>query len=99
MPQAIQLLDKLGYETNPTVNNKYNQNIRICMYRANIDKYIRSHFGKHTAGAFFLNSGVRLDVVSKVLGHSSIKTTEKVYAKMIHTWGVQDEFNRVFRNK
>ncbi len=97
LPQAIKLLEKLKYETNPTVNSKYNQNIRICMYRANIDKYIRSHFGKHTAGAFFLNSGVRLDVVSKVLGHSSIKTTEKVYAKMIHTWGVQDEFNRVFR--
>lgn len=99
LPEALTLLKKLKYETTPTVNSKYNQNIRICMYRAKIDKYMRSHFGKHTAGAFFLNSGVSLDVVSKVLGHSSIKTTEKIYAKMIHTWGVKDEFDRVFRSQ
>ncbi len=99
LPQAIKLLEKLKYNITPMVNHKYNQNIRICMYRASIDKYMRSHFGKHTAGAFFLNSGIRIDVVQKVLGHSSIKTTEKVYAKMIHTWGVKDEFDRVFRSE
>ncbi|WP_338765873.1 tyrosine-type recombinase/integrase [Bernardetia sp. ABR2-2B] len=99
LPEALELLKKLEYNTTPTANHTYNQNIRICMYRARIDKYMRSHFGKHTAGAFFLNSGIDINVVQKVLGHSSIKTTEKVYAKMIHTWGVKNEFDRVFRNK
>jgi site-specific recombinase XerD len=30
-----------------------------------------------------LNNGVRLEVVAKVLGHSSVKITEKVYASVL----------------
>jgi integrase/recombinase XerD len=42
-----------------------------------------SHKFRNTFAAFALASGVPLDHVSKALGHDSIKTTEKSYAKWI----------------
>ena len=50
---------------------------------ANINKEISSHFARHSAGMLLLNNGVRLEVVAKVLGHSSVKITEKVYASVL----------------
>lgn len=99
LPQSMAILEKYNYKLEVTVNHRYNQNIRICAYRVKIDKHLHSHLGRTTSGAFFLNSGVDINVVSRVMGHRSIKITEKHYSKIIDTWRVKDEFNRVFRNK
>ena len=42
-----------------------------------------SHKLRNTFAAMALSSGVPLEHVSKALGHDSIKTTEKSYAKWI----------------
>ena len=41
------------------------------------------HLARHTCGTLLLNAGVDMLTVSKVLGHSSTKTTEAVYAKLL----------------
>ncbi len=97
--KPLQILEEFEYSFPKLYQHKYNPNIRACAYRAKIDKYLHSHIGRNTCGAFLLNMGISLQVVSRVLGHKSIKTTEKYYAKIIDTWRVKDEFNRVFRNQ
>lgn len=99
LPQPLSILEKYNFELEVPPNHRYNQNIRICAYRAGIDKHLHSHLGRTTAGAFFLNSGITIYTVSRLMGHKSIRMTEKHYAKIIDTWRVKDEFDKVFRNK
>lgn len=58
---------------------------KIADLRDELDRPIRCHSHKlrNTFAAFALASGVPLEHVSKALGHDSIKTTEKAYAKWI----------------
>ena len=99
LPKAIELLRKLNFDTVPVKNKDYNDRIRICAKMAKITKYLHSHIARNTCGAYLLNEGISMEVVSRVLGHTNIRYTQRVYAKIIDTWRVKDEFDKVFRNK
>lgn len=99
LPKAIKLLQKLKFVLMPSVNHRYNEYIRICAYRAGIDKHLHSHIGRISCGAYLLNMGISIEVVSRVLGHTNINQTEKVYARVLDNWRVKDEFNKVFRSE
>lgn len=43
---------------------------------------VSPHTLRRTCGSSLINNGVRLEVVSKVLGHSSTKVTEQHYAQL-----------------
>lgn len=43
---------------------------------------LSSHVGRHTFGVIMLNAGYSIETVSKMMGHSSIKITESIYAKI-----------------
>lgn len=43
---------------------------------------LSSHIGRHTFAVMALNNGVRIESVSKILGHTSITTTQ-IYAKIV----------------
>lgn len=49
---------------------------------AGVKHNLVTHLGRKTYGHILLNSGVRLEVVAKNLGHSSSKTTAKFYAEL-----------------
>jgi site-specific recombinase XerD len=53
--------------------------------------YLKSHRLRDTFAVDLLEKGVPLEEVSKLLGHESIKTTEKHYAK----WGRQDRLGNL----
>ncbi len=69
----------------PIVNNaKYNDNLKILAVMAGIDKPVSSHWARHTGATLLLNEGhMDMEVVAKVLGHSSTKITRQVYAKLL----------------
>ena len=50
---------------------------------AETDKKIHFHTSRHTFATRALKKGMRIEYVSKLLGHSSIKTTQ-VYAKIVN---------------
>ena len=50
-----------------------------------IEKNVSSHLARHTfATTIALTKGVPIETVSKMLGHTSIKTTQ-IYAKVINS--------------
>jgi integrase len=50
---------------------------------AKIDKHIHFHTSRHTWVTRALKKGMRIEYVSKLMGHASIKTTQ-VYAKIVN---------------
>ena len=50
---------------------------------AGINKPVSSHWARHTGATMLLNSGVEMEIVSKVLGHSSTRMTRQIYAKLL----------------
>lgn len=80
---AVEIVKKY-FGTLPIISNqKYNSYLKIVMQFAGINRPVTTHWARHTGATLLLNAGVPMDVVAKVLGHSSIEITRKIYAKML----------------
>jgi site-specific recombinase XerD len=63
-------------------NQKYNAYLKEIAVLAKIKKKLTTHLARHTfATTITLENGVPIEVVSKMLGHSSIRTTQ-IYAQV-----------------
>jgi len=50
--------------------------------RAGLVRKLKPHTLRRTFGSYLLNKGVRLEVVSKLLGHANTAITERAYARL-----------------
>jgi len=68
----------------PTLANAaINWNLKIIAHKCGITKPLSFHIARHTfATTVTLTNGVPIETVSKMLGHTSIKTTQ-IYAKVV----------------
>jgi len=92
LPQALSILEK--YKNSPAClnsgsllpklsNQKLNSYLKEVANTSGIDKNLTFHLARHTfATTVTLTNGVPIETVSKLLGHSSIKTTQ-IYAKVL----------------
>jgi len=92
--KALNLLDPLKFKTNEKVfnvisNQKINDNVKAAIARVGIDKEISFHCSRHTFATISLNLGIPLNVVSKLLGHTDMKTT-LIYAKLLKNTKVEE---------
>jgi len=60
-----------------------NKNLRKIALLANIDKKISFHSARHSWAVRALQKGMRIEYVSKLMGHASVKHTE-VYARVLN---------------
>lgn len=81
--EALEILKRYNNKLPIISNAKYNMYLKAVANHCGIDKPIASHWGRRTCGMVLLNRGVSIEVVAKVLGHSSIRITEQVYAKIL----------------
>ena len=93
IPQAIEILERYEYQLPIFAKQRMNDYLKIIAERANIKKAITTHYARHTAACLALNNGVRIEAVSKMLGHANIKTTQ-VYAKLL-TDEVEQAYDKV----
>jgi len=61
---------------------RVNKDIAEALQEAGINKKVTYHESRHTFGVIGLIKGMNLAVISKILGHKSIKTTE-IYARIV----------------
>lgn len=83
LPDAMNIVKKYNGKLPKFSNQQYNMRLKLVAEYAGVYKDMASHWGRRTCGMLLLNKGVSMETVSKVLGHSSIRTTESVYAKML----------------
>lgn len=83
---VLKVLEK--YKNNlPSMSmQQYNTRMKVVAMYAGIDKpNIASHWLRRGYGMMLINKGVPLEVVSKSMGHSSVRTTESTYAKLLNS--------------
>lgn len=83
LPPALDILAKYNGKLPMISNVKYNAYLKEVATAAGIGKLLTTHWARHTGATLLLNAGVPMEIVSKVCGHSSVKMTEKIYAKML----------------
>lgn len=70
------------YQTRPDQPGNADVRLRTIVQRAGIDKRVTFHVARHTFATLTLTYGADLYTVSKLLGHSNVKTTQ-IYAKIV----------------
>ena len=82
LPKAKEIIEKYEYELPVLSNQKYNQYLKILGDYCKIGKKLHSHLARHSFACLLLNNGVDMKTISRTLGHSSLQTTERIYASM-----------------
>lgn len=94
MPKALEVLEKYEGRLPLMSNEKYNEYLKMIAVMVGVNKPVSSHWARHTGATLLLNAGVGMEVVSKILGHSSPRMTRQVYAKLLDET-VMDAMERV----
>lgn len=81
LPPAVELLKKYGYKLPRLSNQKYNDYLKAVGAMVGIEG-LHSHMGRATAATMFLSKGMPINVVSKVLGHTNLRQTQR-YARTL----------------
>jgi integrase len=83
LPPVIEILERNNWQL-PKISLTYYGNLLASIGKyTGIDKNLTSHVGRHTfATTIALGSGIPIEVVSKMLGHTNIQTTQ-IYAKIL----------------
>ena len=74
-------------------NQKYNTYLKEIANLCGINKRLTAHVARHRFATLALNKGVSLESVSKLLGHTSIRTT-MIYANVTNQ-KIESEMNRM----
>ena len=82
LPQAVEVLERYNMQV-PKINNvQYNQSLKIIQQALGINTRLHSHLARHTFATRALAMGVKIQNVSKMLGHTNTRQTER-YAKVL----------------
>jgi site-specific recombinase XerD len=87
-PSSLQEIDLLGNEglfsrKLKQSNSRVNNDIREIIALQKINKYISFHCSRHSFAINSLVLGISLEVISNILGHTQLKTTQ-IYAKIVN---------------
>lgn len=80
--EALQILHKYDYKLPILSNQKYNSYLKEIGDICQIRKPLHSHLARHTCATRLLNSGIPIEIVAKVLGHTNTEQTRH-YAKLL----------------
>nr|DAI38069.1 MAG TPA: Integrase [Caudoviricetes sp.] len=81
LPQAVEILEKYNYKLPQISNQKYNDYLKVIGLMIGVNN-LHSHMGRATAATMFLSKGMPINIVSKVLGHTNLRQTQR-YARTL----------------
>ena len=92
LPPVVDVLERNGWRVPKMNNQRYNQMLKAIGMCIGVER-LHSHMGRHTFATWMLSNGARIENVSRMLGHTDIKMTQR-YAKVLAE-DVYDEFDSV----
>lgn len=94
LPPVIDVLERNGWRAPKMDNAKYNACLKDIQKVLGFTSKLHSHLARHTFATWMLGQGVPLEHVSKMVGHTNIRQTQR-YAKVMPT-AIYDDFERVY---
>jgi len=100
LPKALEILEKYNEEDSVFVftnisNQRFNAYLKEIADVVGIEKNLTHHIARKTfASTVLLYNDVPMEIVSELLGHSSIKITEASYGKIVQK-KVSEEMKRL----
>lgn len=79
---AVELLKKYDYQLPKLSNTKYNDYLKVIGAMVGV-KNLHTHMGRATAATLFLSKGMPINIVARVLGHTTLKQTTR-YARTLN---------------
>ncbi len=70
-------------------NSEVNKALSVISSMARIKKHVTYHTARHTCATLLIHQGVPITTVQKLLGHTSVKTTE-IYSEILSNTIVKD---------
>ena len=93
LPPAVEVLEKYGMQIPKIENSDYNHALKALGYAAGISTPLHSHLARHTFATYMLRNGVKIENLSKMLGHTNIIQTQR-YAKVL-AQSVHEEYEKI----
>lgn len=89
--KALAILDKYNIEEFASLgsNSEVNKVLSIITSMARIKKHVTYHTARHTCATLLVHQGVAITTVQKILGHTSVKTTE-IYSDVMSDTIIRD---------
>lgn len=82
-PELRRLLESINYKIPEYHINVVNRHLHVFEGLLGVEISITTYTARKTAGMLLSERGVSIDVVSRILGHSSIITTQRNYVKVV----------------
>lgn len=79
---AKRILEKYNYELPSISNQKYNDYLKVIGGLVGVSN-LHSHMGRATAATLFLSKGMPINIVARVLGHTTLRQTTR-YARTLN---------------
>jgi integrase len=92
LPPVVEVLKRHNWTVPKMNNQRYNQMLKAIGMVIGIER-LHSHMGRHTFATWMLSNGSKIENVSKMLGHTDIKMTQR-YAEVLAK-DVYDDFAMV----
>lgn len=89
--KALSILDKYDITefANLGSNSEVNKSLSVIIGMTRIKKHITYHTARHTCATLLIHQGVPITTVQRLLGHTSVKTTE-IYSEILSSTIVRD---------
>ena len=92
LPPAVEVLKRNGWQVPKMNNQRYNQMLKVVGMVIGVER-LHSHMGRHSFATWMLSHGAKIENVSRMLGHTTVKQTER-YAK-VQAKDIYAEYDRV----
>jgi integrase len=93
LPPVVKVLEKYHWEIPQISNQDYNRQLKALQTMTGIKTKLHSHLARHTFATWMLRNGAKIENVSRMLGHTNIRQTQR-YAKVMAE-SVHEEFSKV----
>lgn len=79
---ALEILQKYDFKLPKMSNQRYNDYLKAIGQMVGVDR-LHTHMGRATAATLFLSKGMPINIVARVLGHTTLRQTTR-YARTLN---------------
>lgn len=90
LPPGVEIFKKYNGNLKVMSNQKMNSFLKLVQLQIGFHRELYCHLGRKTYATLLINADVPLMSVSRCLGHSEVRTTQRYYARLHNSTAIAD---------